>query len=200
MRNKLSLYIPILAIIMSIVVPLLYYPNNKGAFSFKVLLALGILGLSMALLLMLLRYIDNKRNKGYIYLAYDFAEYHFVRKVKAALNDAGYTCFPDISALVSGAKIKDMNLEVQLDQTDAAVIFLSKESAESVYVTYVARYFRKLGKPIQLYTLGEVENIPANLKSYMVIPLPHESQQATKIVVQLVNRMFEELRIRKSIK
>ena len=80
------------------------------------------------------------------------------------------------------------------------MIFLSKESAESVYVTYVARYFRKLGKPIQLYTLGEVENIPANLKSYMVIPLPHESQQATKIVVQLVNRMFEELRIRKSIK
>ena len=151
---------------------------------------MALLSATVGVLFCIMSLLSKRHTKGRVYIAYDFSEVDFVLDLKDKLVSQGYRCYPDVSVLVSGSKIKDLNLESQIEKADIAVILVSKESNESSYISYVAKAFKRNGKPIQIYAFADAESIPQYLNPYIIFPLPEDKQGALAMIVRLVNGLF----------
>lgn len=192
MSRKISLSVASITIVVSIAYPLLTYNGNDLFFMPKVVGSIVVFSLFISVLFALTFYLKKKRGKKTIYLAYNFSEMEFVNELKSSLSALHYTCVPDLKRLVSGSKIKDLNISSQIDIADMLLVILSDTPSEPNYINLIARYFKKANKPIQIYSFAERENIPSSLKQYMVFPLPHDKNSAISMILCLVNELFQE--------
>ncbi len=198
MKRKISLALAVVAVIVSVLYPLLSYSNNAGSFIWKVLSALTVLSIIVCILSVAIYGLSVKRKNGSIFIAYDFSEVNFVQELKVLLEKRHYVCYPDISALINGSKIKDLDLSDQINRSDMLLVLLSKESCESNYISFIVKAFKKLDRPIQIYAFKDIEEIPTYLKQYMIFPLTRDKNANLSMVIRLINGLFLGKRIREN--
>lgn len=187
-----------LTVIVSIVYPLLSYSGNDLFFMPKVVGSIVVFTFLIGILLTIAFYLKNQHKKKTIYLAYNFSELEFVNELKSSLSARSYSCVPDLKSLVSGTKIKDLDISSQIDIADMLIVILSDKPSDSNYINHIARYFKRANKPIQIYSFADRENIPSSLEQYMVFNLPHDRNSAISMIVSLVNELFQEKKIEKN--
>lgn len=196
MRRRITLSIAILVVIISVVLPFILKPDNSNFFSWKVVIALTLMGIIVGALYIVLLVISKRRQKGAVYIAYHFADAEFVQNLKERLNSIGYRCYPDLSALITGSRIKELDLTSQIEESELLIVLLSNVSDESHYINYIVKAFKRQGKPIQIYTIDGIEDIPEYLKSYIIFPLPKDRFAALSMIIKLVNGLFIGKQIR----
>lgn len=197
MQRKISISVAVLIIVISVVLPFILKPDNSYFFSWKIVIAMMLTCLIVGILFIVLLIISRRNHKGSIYITYHFKEVEFIQRLKESLHAAGYKCYPDLYSLIKGAKIKDLDLESQIEKSELLIVVLSDASLDSQYISYVTRIFKRQGKPIQVYTLDGSANIPDYLKPYMIFPLPEDKSEALSMIVGLVNGLFFGNQLRK---
>lgn len=201
MQRKISITVAVMIIVISVILPFILKSDNSSFFSWKIVIAMALTSMIVGALYIVLLIISKHQQKGSIFIAYLFNEVEFVHKLKEKLRMSGYKCYPDLSSLINGSKIKDLNLESQIEKSELLIVFLSDGSQDSQYISYITRIFKKQGKPIQVYAFDETVNVPDYLKPYMIFPLPEDKSEAISMVVSLVNGLFfgNQLRRKKII-
>ena len=196
MQRKISISVAVLIIVISVVLPFILKPDNSNFFSWKVVIAMALMGIIVGALYIVLLAISKRQQKGSVYIAYHFADAEFVQNLKEKLKSIGYRCYPDLSALISGSRIKELNLTTQIEKSDLLIVLLSNVPDESYYISYIVKSFKRQGKPIQIYTIEGLEDIPEYLKSYIIFPLPNDRFGALSMIIRLVNGLFLGKQIR----
>lgn len=198
MLRKFLISLAILTIVTSVVLPFIFKPDDLNFFSWKVVIAMTLMGLIVGSLYIILLAISKRQKKGAVYIAYHFANAEFVQSLKERLKSMGYRCYPDLSALISGSRIKDLNITTQIDKSELLIVLLSNVADESHYISYIVKIFKRQGKPIQIYTIAGFEDIPEYLKSYIIFQLPSDRFSALSMITRFVNGLFVGKQLREN--
>ncbi len=196
MKRYISLFLSITAIIISFVLPFILDTQNSDFSVINVLYALTALLLVTGMVYLLLSIISKRQIKGTIFIANHFSDIEFAQELVEKLKKSGYRCYPEISELISGTKIKDLNLDLKLKKSELLIVLLSNDSSNSGYIKYSVKNFKTQNKPIQIYTFGRIDVIPEYLKQYIIFPLPKDKSNALTMILKLVNGLFLGKRIR----